>query len=97
MFNWLFSITLLKKTCYCELHIKKHGSLYGQAIDIDGVIKSFMIKLDKMEQYLIYIQERLNYFEVLNSDENLNNEGELNNIKESLDRKIRRNIKYIVQ
>ena len=55
-----------------------------------------MIKLDKMEQYLIYIQERLNYCENLNSNNKLKNEGENKSIKESLDRKIKRSIKYII-
>ena len=49
-----------------------------------------------MEQYLIYIQEKYNCFEGPNSDVNLKNEEELKNIKESLDRKIRRSIKYII-
>ena len=40
-----------------------------------------------MEQYLIYIQERLNYIKNLNSDVNLKNEGELKEDKESLDTK----------
>ena len=40
-----------------------------------------------MEQYLIYIQERLNYIKNLNSDANLKNEEELKEIKESLDTK----------
>ena len=43
-----------------------------------------------MEQYLIYIQERLGYYENLNSNVNLKNEAEINSIKESVDRKIRR-------
>ena len=49
-----------------------------------------------MEQYLIYIEEMINYFENLNSDANLKNEGELKSIKESLDTKNRRSIKCII-
>ena len=78
---------LADKTCFCEAHMKKNDCLDNH--DIDRIIKSFRIKLDNMEQYLIYIQERLNYYENLNSDVNLKNEGEINNIKESIDRKIR--------
>ena len=75
------------KTCYCEVHIEKNDCLDDQTIDIDGVIKGFKIKINKMEQYLIYIQERLNYIKNLNSDVNLKNEEELKSIKESLDTK----------
>ena len=50
-----------------------------------------------MEQYLIYLQERLNYIKNLHSDVNLKNEEELKEIKESLDTKNRGIIKCIIE
>ena len=51
-----------------------------------------------MEKYLIYIHDKYNCLGDPNSDVNLNSkhERELKEIKESLDRKIRRIIKYII-
>ena len=49
-----------------------------------------------MEQCFIYIQDKYNCFEDPNSDVNLKNEEELKNIKESLDWKFWRRIKYII-
>ena len=58
-------------------------------IRIVRIISDFKIKLEKMESYLIYIQERYNYFKDPNTDFNLNskNESELKEMKESLDTK----------
>ena len=51
------------------------------------IVSDFKIKLEKMENYLIYIQERYNNFEDPNTDFGLNskNEKELKEMKESLD------------
>ena len=67
--------------------MKKNECLDDQTFDIDVVIKGFKVKIDMMERYLIYIQERINYIKNLNFDVNLKNEGELKEIKESLDTK----------
>ena len=81
---------MLKKTCYCKEHIKDDDCSDNQIIDIDGVIKAFKIKLEKMEKYFIYIQERYDYFADSKSHLSLNpkKERELKDIKESLDAKI---------
>ena len=58
-------------------------------IEVDRIVRDFKIKLEKMESYLIYIQERYNYFEDPNTDFNLNlkNERDLKEMKVSLDTK----------
>ena len=67
-------------------------------IEVDRIVRDFKIKLEKMESYLIYIQERYNYFEDPNTDFNLNskNERELKEMKVSLDTKNNRSIKFII-
>ena len=68
-------------------------------IEVDRIVRDFNLKLEKMESYLIYIQERYNYFEDPNTNFNLNskNERELKEMKESLDtKKIRKSIKCII-
>ena len=66
-------------------------------IRVKRIFSDFKIKIEKMENYFMYIQERYNFFEDPNTDFNLNskNEKELKEIKESLDTKIRRSIKCI--
>ena len=67
-------------------------------IEVDRIVRDFKIKLEKMESYLIYIQERYNYFEDPNTDFNLSskNERELKEMKVSLDTKNNRSIKFII-
>ena len=58
-------------------------------VKVKRIIRDFKLKLEKMENYFIYIQERYNFFEDPNTDFNLNskNEKELKEMKESLDTK----------
>ena len=67
-------------------------------IEVERIIRDFKLKIEKMESYFIYIQERYNYFEDPNTDFNLNskNEKELKDMKESLDAKNRRSIQCII-
>ena len=86
-----------EEVCYCEKHIKNYDCSNDQMIMVKRIIIDFKIKLEKMESYFIYIQERYNYFEDPNTDFNLNSKNEriLKEMKESLDTKIRRSIKFI--
>ena len=58
-------------------------------VKVKRIILDFKLKIEKMESYFIYIQERYNFFEDPNTDFNLNskNEKELKEMKESLDTK----------
>ena len=90
----IISYNTKNKTCYCEEHIKMYDCSDDNMHKVVRIVSDFKVKLEKMEKYLIYIQERYNYFTDPNSDDKLLPENiiELENIKESLDRKIKRNI-----
>ena len=41
-------------------------------IEVDRIVRDFNLKVEKMESYLFYIQERYNYFEDPNTNFILN-------------------------
>ena len=94
----ILQYNLTKKECYWGEDIDFDVCSDDQIIKVGIIVSEFKFKLELMEKYFIYIQERYHYFTDPNSDFKLilRNKRKLKKIKESLDTKIRGSIKWII-